>query len=614
MQDISPSLLSFQRASTILGKNLLIRCVLTYGSNSNTYTTTKIKQLTHTRQGFSHKVSLVLDDTDKTLHSLDLEGYKVVLSYGGITKAGSEWMPTAPLWVVGQDRDSYRDRLECGLELEGIFDRMGKHTAEASYTVESGDSRTIKDWLIEIISLTNPDSESTVEQATSDSDMSLREGLRYFAGQRLTITDRTVTKLALKLKKVGTPSGPVKIGFYTVDPDDPLVGGDLLALKEWGDANSLTTSYDWVEVTLATPVYRESGEVRIVAQFQDGDASNYVEVAYNSSSVLASEHLSHIYQGDWTDEGSYDAVYRYTYSATPLTVWNNYPPYGLVFDSEDDLIDSFIPADSFRINLNDNRLQKVKELLRYTDCVARAGSDGLIHIFVPTTSGTTYDYSYSLEQGRDFHNFFSKRFRRRVVSPNYITVKNHPSHDDSYTGFAKDASADLTDMREIRTYYLRATSNAQCTNLATAFLSKAQMAADKGSAVVPFVNFAQEEYDYVNFVDERAGDSRAGNIGFITIFYRQGQFSMHLGFGRVPIGVPSLTGYGPETGSEQRLTPENLLPLIDNAYSWIEQIINILEGKVDIDDLNDILLALYEDAYFRKATISQELLIPSEAA
>jgi len=614
MLDISPSLLIGQRASSIPAKNLLIRCVLTYGSTTYTYTTTKIKQITHSRQPFSHKVALMLDDTDKALHSIDLDGFKVVMSYGLITKAGAEWMPTAPLWVVGQDRDSYRDRLECGLELEGIFDRMGKHTAEASYTVESGDSRTIKDWLIEIISLTNPDSESTVEQATSDSDMSLREGLRYFAGQRLTITDRTVTKLALKLKKVGTPSGPVKIGFYTVDPDDPLVGGDLLALKEWGDANSLTEDYAWVEVTIDSPVYRESGEVRIVAQFQDGDASNYVDVAYNSSSVLASEHLSHIYQGDWTDEGSYDAVYRYTYSATPLTVWNNYPPYGLVFDSEDDLLDSFIPADSIRINLNDNRLQKVKEVLRYSDCVARAGSDGLIHIFVPTTSGTTFDYSYSLEQGRDFHNFFSKRFRRRIVSPNYITVKNHPSHSDSFTGFAKDDSADLTDMREIKTFYVRATSDAQCTNLATAFLSKSQMVASKGSAVVPFVNFAQEEYDYVNFVDARAGDSRAGNIGFITIFYKPGQFSMNLGFGRPPLGIGSLTGYGPETGSEQRLTVENLLPLIDNAYSWIEQILDILEGKVDIDDLNDILLALYEDAYFRKATISQQLLIPSEAA
>ncbi len=439
---LSPSLLRGQRARTILGKHLLIRCVLTYGATTKTYTTTRIKQLSRMEQIFSHKSQVLLDDTDKVLHGLDLEGYKAVISRGLITKAGEEWVDLPPLWVVGQDRDSYRTHLECNLSLEGIFDRMGKHKAESTYTQESDDSNTVQTLLTAI-----------------------------------------------------------------------------------------------AEATLA-----------------------------------------------------------------PFT---NYPAYTITIDSADDLINTFIPADGFRVGLNETRLAKWKELMRYTDCVSRIESDG-IHIRVPVTSGTTYDNEFSLVQGRDYHNFFSKRFRRRIVSPNYITFKSHPSYGDGYTGFAKDASADLTSMLERETHFVRATSNAQCTNLATALLSKYQMAAEKGAGVLPFVHFGQELYDYVNFVDARAGDNRAGNVGSINEFYRPGQFNMSLGFGRVPLGVAALQGLATETG----LTPENLIPLIDALYSWVEQILDSLGDKADSDAVNDALLALYEDAYFRKLTVTERLRIP----
>ncbi|GAH30411.1 unnamed protein product, partial [marine sediment metagenome] len=74
-------------------------------------------------------------------------------------------------------------------------------------------------------------------------------------------------------------------------------------------------------------------------------------------------------------------------------------------------------------------------------------------------------------------------------------------------------SADLTDMLERETHYVRAVDDAQCTALSGALLSKYQMANNKGSAILPFVHFGQEIYDYVNVVDARAGDNRAGNVG-----------------------------------------------------------------------------------------------------
>ncbi len=450
MITLSPNLLRGQRARTVLGKHLLIRVVLTYAANTYTYTTTRIKRLSDTEQVFGRKSQLLLEDSDKVLHGLDLEGYKAVLSYGLITKAGEEWVATAPLWVVGQQRDSYRDRLECSLSFEGTFNRMGKHKAESTYTVESTDTQTVKTLLT-------------------------------------ALADTTLT---------------------------------------------------------------------------DGTNSPY----------------------------------------------SNYPAYTIIFDSEDDLIDTFIPADGFRVGLNETRLAKFKELLRYTDCVAFIGNDEKIHIINPTTSGTIYDNEYTLVEGRDYHNFFNKRFRRRIVSPNYVTFMSHPAYGDGYTGFAKDASADLTNMLERETHYVRATSNAQCTNLATALLLKYQMAAEKGSGVLPFVHFGQEIHDYVNFVDARAGDNIAGNVGSFTKFYQPGQFNMTLGFGRPALGVAALQGLAIETG--QRITAENLVSDIRFLYSAVDQILDTVGDKVDIDEMNEILLALFEDAYFKKVTVTERMRIP----
>ncbi len=461
MRSLTPNLLRGQRGRTILAKNLRIQMVLTYDGTTLTYNVGKVKRLQDTEQAFSHKAQVLLEDTDKVLHGLDLEGYKAVLSYGLITKGGEELVATAPLWVVGQDRDSYRDRLEVNFELEGIFDRMAKHKAESSLTLLSSDSQTVKDLLTGI-------------------------------------ADTTLT-----------------------------------------------------------------------------DGTN--------------------------------------------TPYSNYPAYTITFDSgydSDGLIDVFIPADAFRVGQNETRMAKFKELLTYTNAVARVGSDEAIHIFTPTTSGTTYSNEYSLAQGRDFHSYFSKRFRRRIVSPNYVVFSTWPGQTPSYTGFAKDASADLDEssggngsMFEAHGRYVRATSNAQCTALAGALLSKLQMQSEKGSGVLPFVHFGQETYDFVNFIDARAGDNRAGNVGSMVKLYQPGQFNMSLGFGRVPFGVPSLQGLAKETG----ITAQALLPLIDQAYSYIEQLIDIVGGKVDINDFNQWVLDFVDDAYFRNVEVSERLRIPRGA-
>ena len=82
---------------------------------------------------------------------------------------------------------------------------------------------------------------------------------------------------------------------------------------------------------------------------------------------------------------------------THLACFNHTTKYDTVFDSEDSLIGTYKPKNSFRIYTGGSRLAAIQRLLSYTKCVMRFEDDGKIHILQPTISGTIYDYEYSLE-------------------------------------------------------------------------------------------------------------------------------------------------------------------------------------------------------------------------
>ncbi|KKL53345.1 hypothetical protein LCGC14_2276380, partial [marine sediment metagenome] len=295
---------------------------------------------------------------------------------------------------------------------------------------------------------------------------------------------------------------------------------------------------------------------------------------------------------------------------TILTAYTHCKSYDIVFDSEDDLIDTFIPADVFSIPFKANRLSKLKELLNYTDCVMRVENDGKIHVRIPTVSTTTqwvadtaysvndtvvptvaneveyictiagtsdsseptwanalevgdtivdgpvtwtvgYDYEYRAPSPThpSYHTFFSEEFRKRVVIPGYIEVESNPAHTTIYSGNASDADySGYPDHMQKRGHYrVRATSNAQCTNIATALLSHAQAAAERGWGVVP-INVGAEVHDFVKVKDARLNDYRVGNIGYIRWYYKAGtQPTMEFRFGKLGVGIagtPSVSSTG----------------------------------------------------------------------
>ncbi len=76
--------------------------------------------------------------------------------------------------------------------------------------------------------------------------------------------------------------------------------------------------------------------------------------------------------------------------AATLAPYVGYTAITVTYDSEDSLIDTFIPAEYFSIQINQSRRDSIEELLAYTGCKMRAEDDGELHIFVPVTSGTEW--------------------------------------------------------------------------------------------------------------------------------------------------------------------------------------------------------------------------------
>ena len=227
--------------------------------------------------------------------------------------------------------------------------------------------------------------------------------------------------------------------------------------------------------------------------------------------LLAEDRANTVYQPDDTDTKTVKTLLTEIITAT-LACFSHCKAYEVVWDSEDSLIDVYMPKDSLRIYTGNSRLAIIRRLLDFTKCMMIAKADGKIHILQPTISGETYDYEYSLSTG---HAFFSKSYRNRLVIPNYIVVQSQPDDVPQYSGYAQDAPsvAAIGEIRQYEQTYL--VSDAQGTAIAEAMLSKYQLWAEAGSADVP-MNVGAEVFDYVKVTDERQGDERTGNLGSLT--------------------------------------------------------------------------------------------------
>jgi len=131
----------------------LAKIVLTKaGEDTQTYGTERIIDLRYSEEAHQN-AEVLLNNWDGALTSLDLTGYKGVVSLGFTTSEGDEYSPRAPLWVIPQQLFSLwhaKYPLLCRLSLAGILNFMAEDRASADYVPDSDDSKTVKTLIREI--------------------------------------------------------------------------------------------------------------------------------------------------------------------------------------------------------------------------------------------------------------------------------------------------------------------------------------------------------------------------------------------------------------------------------------------------------------------------------
>ncbi|MBA7542928.1 hypothetical protein ES705_35253 [subsurface metagenome] len=151
-----------------------------------------------------------------------------------------------------------------------------------------------------------PPEEYTEEQTSCLPREGLYAGAVIRAGQRLTISNRKVTKLGFWLTKLGSPTGPVTFTIRT------LIGNVVLLEKAWGDASGLTTTKTYYEVAFDTPTIIDE-LVYILAEFSGGSLNNEVEYCYRGFDVKPDECYVFYEAGYYSPKLAWDGAYRYKY-------------------------------------------------------------------------------------------------------------------------------------------------------------------------------------------------------------------------------------------------------------------------------------------------------------
>lgn len=245
-------------------------------------------------------------------------------------------------------------------------------------------------------------------------------------------------------------------------------------------------------------------------------------------------------------------------------------------DGYDTLADTYMPKDGFRIYTGGSRLAALRRVLDFTANVPRFEADGKIHIMKPRTSGTDFDYEYDLEAG---HVFFSKAYRNTLVFPNKVIVKSREDDDPQYSGSAQVDGYDSLPDKVKKTSFIemRLASDDEADDIAAALIAKAEMGCKRGQADVP-LNVAAEVFDYDKVTDQRQGDTRTGNLGYVHRRFGGGKWLMTFGFGNwlefleYQNILKKLEVYTDIGNYFRRLTVGDLY--VEHIYAYLDEIID----------------------------------------
>lgn len=144
------------------------------------------------------------------------------------------------------------------------------------------------------------------EQTQEDAQRRMYAGSWQREGQRLTIPNRQVTKLAFILNRES--SGIAEPVTFTIRKVD----GTLIVSKVWGNQIDLPETPTLEEVEFDTPPTINE-EVRIGVEFPYGSSTQVVAIRTKLSDVKADEYHCEAPNSVYTERTTWDCAYRYTY-------------------------------------------------------------------------------------------------------------------------------------------------------------------------------------------------------------------------------------------------------------------------------------------------------------
>ena len=151
------------------------------------------------------------------------------------------------------------------------------------------------------------DKTTTISQSLSNSSASIYTGYRIRRGERFTAWPAsTISSIDFSLSKVGSPTGTLYVRVRKVSDDSIL--GTLGSIN----VATLTTSPAWYTFDTTEVTNPIAQDIRILAEYNVGDSSNYVEIGLQSTNAYAN--------GAWT---SYRQIEGYTDTVTYDATWRN---------------------------------------------------------------------------------------------------------------------------------------------------------------------------------------------------------------------------------------------------------------------------------------------------
>ncbi len=151
-----------------------------------------------------------------------------------------------------------------------------------------------------------PPEEYTEEQTEHNANCPMKAGYITREGQRLTISNRKMTKLGFWLFKHGEPTGDVLFVIRKVSDDS------IICSKLWGDASDLPTEITYEEVQFDDP-QTINEEVRILCEFSGAGNGKDCALCYQNTDVKSNELRTYWYNSSWSDRNEHDDAYRYKY-------------------------------------------------------------------------------------------------------------------------------------------------------------------------------------------------------------------------------------------------------------------------------------------------------------